>query len=62
MWGLLVTKLKQSRLVFANREELLTAISNAWQSLPQDYHRNLCLSMPSRIQKVLDANGAMTKY
>jgi hypothetical protein len=27
MWGLLVTKLKQSRLVFANREELLTAIS-----------------------------------
>jgi hypothetical protein len=30
MWGLLVTKLKQSRLVFANSEELLTAISDAW--------------------------------
>jgi hypothetical protein len=62
MWGLLVTKLKQSRLVFANREELLTAISDARQSLPQDYHRNLCFSMPFRIQNVLDANGAMIKY
>jgi arsenate reductase-like glutaredoxin family protein len=62
MWYLLVKKLQQSRLMFANREELMNAISNAWYSLPQDYHKNLCPSMPSRLRKVLDVNGAITKY
>jgi hypothetical protein len=62
MWGLMVKKLQGSRLIFANREEFLNAITDAWQSLPQDYHRNLCLSMPSRLRKILEVNGAMTKY
>jgi transposase len=62
MWGLLVRNLQQRRQVFRNRAELLTAITNAWQSLPRDYHRDLCLSMSRRVRRVIDANGAMTKY
>jgi hypothetical protein len=62
MWGLLVRNLQQQRQVFRNRAELLTAITNAWQSLPTDYHRDLCLSMSRRVRRVTDANGAMTKY
>jgi DNA-binding MarR family transcriptional regulator len=62
MWGLMVKKLQGSRLIFANREEFLNAITDAWQSLPQDYYRNLCLFMPSRLRKILEVNGAMTKY
>ncbi|KAH0814939.1 hypothetical protein GEV33_007852 [Tenebrio molitor] len=48
MWGLLIQNLQQQRLVFRNREELLTAINNTWQALPQGYHRDLSLSMPKR--------------
>jgi hypothetical protein len=48
--------------VIRNRAELLTAISNAWQSLPRNYHRDLCLSMSRRVRRVIDVNRAMTKY
>jgi hypothetical protein len=61
MWGLLIQNLQQC-LVFRNREELLTAIKNTWQALPQGYHRDFSLSMPKRIAKVIELNGAMTKY
>jgi hypothetical protein len=54
MWGLLIQNLQQQRLVFRNREELLTAINNTWQALPQGYHRDLSLSMPKRIAKVIE--------
>jgi hypothetical protein len=62
LWGLLVKKIEQQRLVFHNRDELRTAIIQAWHTLPEDYHRNLCLSMPRRLIRVIEANGAMTKY
>jgi transposase len=62
MWGLLVQNLTRQRVVFQNRDELLTAITNAWHALPQDYHRNLSLSMPRRLERVIEVNGAMTKY
>jgi hypothetical protein len=61
MYGLLVRNLQQ-RQVIRNRAELLTAITNAWQSLPRNYHRDLCLFMSRRVRRVIDANGAMTKY
>jgi hypothetical protein len=59
MWGLLVRNLQWRRLV---RDELSTAITEAWHSLPQNYFRNLCLSTHSRLNKVIEANAAMTKY
>jgi transposase len=62
MWGFLVRHLQKQRQIYRNRQELLTAITDAWHALPQDYIRNLCLSMPNRLRKVLDANGAVTKY
>jgi hypothetical protein len=62
MWGFLVRHLQKQRQIYRNRQELLTAITDAWHALPQDYIRNLCLSMPNRLRKVLDAYGAVTKY
>jgi transposase len=41
MWGLLVRNIKQQRLIFRNRADLLTAITNAWHAFPQYYNRNL---------------------
>jgi transposase len=37
MWGLLVRNLKRRQLVFHTTEELLSAITDAWRTLPQDY-------------------------
>jgi hypothetical protein len=62
MWGLLVQNLTRQRVVFQNRDELLTAITNAWHTLPQDYHQNLSISMPRRLERVIEVNGAMTNY
>jgi transposase len=61
-WGLLVKKLKAQRRIFRNREELLTAITEAWIALPPNYHRNLCLSMRNRLLLVVQQNGAIIKY
>ncbi|KAJ3631766.1 hypothetical protein MTP99_012874 [Tenebrio molitor] len=46
MWGFLVRHLQKQRQIYRNRQELLTAITDAWHALPQDYIRNLYLSMP----------------
>lgn len=62
LWGLLQKKLQSRRVIFHNREELLTAIMEEWHTIPQDYFRNICLSMPRRLENVIAANGAMTKY
>ena len=62
MWGLLHKKLQSRRVIFHNREELLTAITDEWQTIPQDYCRNLCVSVPRRLAKVFAGNGALTKY
>jgi hypothetical protein len=62
MWGLSVTFLQRPEVVFHNRDERLAAITETWHSLPQDYHVNLCLSMSNRLNKVIDANGGLTKY
>jgi hypothetical protein len=62
MWALLVQNLTRQRVVFQNRDELLTAIANAWHPLPKDYHRNLSLFMPRRLERVIEVNGALTSY
>jgi transposase len=62
MWGILIKFLQRPEVVFHNRDELLAAITEAWHSLPQNYHVNLCLSMRNRLNKVIDANGGFTKY
>lgn len=62
MWGMLVKRIQNQRLHYQNREELLAAIRTAWNDLPQDYFRNLCLSMPNRLNKVVEVNGEVIKY
>ena len=62
MWGLLVKNISVQRVVFEDRQQLLTAITEAWQSLPADYHRNLCLSMLRKLVRGIELNRSMTKY
>jgi hypothetical protein len=62
MWGSLVRTLQHRQVRPQNRDELLAVITDAWNDLPQDYFRNLCLSMANRLTRVIEANGEMTKY
>jgi hypothetical protein len=43
-------------------DELFACLEEAWYSIPVDYLRKLALSMPNRIEAVLQAKGGATKY
>jgi hypothetical protein len=61
--GILSQEMKSSR-IYANEDELWTAIQLHWDKL--DYDRetleNLALSMPNRYREVLDKNGGSIHY
>lgn len=64
VWGLMVKHIRKLNNHPNNAQELEGIIEDAWENSSQevDLARNLILSMPARLQAVLDANGAMTKY
>jgi len=43
-------------------EELFLCLQDAWSRVPVDYMRSLVLSMPRRLEAVLQARGGSTKY
>ena len=43
-------------------EQLRTIVREAWDSIPEDFLRELIESMPDRCQAVIDAEGGHTKY
>jgi hypothetical protein len=47
-----------------NANELWATIEEGWEELSQDQNlwENLISSMPRRLNAVVEANGAMTKY
>lgn len=45
-----------------NQEELRERINDAWDTITEEYTSNLILSMPRRLQDVIDKNGDMSKY
>lgn len=44
------------------RDELKIAIETAWYATPVDFVQNLILSMPRRLQAVIESKGGATKY
>lgn len=64
VWSLIVKKIYKRNFRPANAEELWEVIQNAWEELSEDqnYWQNLTESMPRRLDAVLEANEAMTKY
>nr|ACO51862.1 Transposable element Tc1 transposase [Aquarana catesbeiana] len=60
MWGIVKRKMRDTRP--NNEDELRATIKAAWASItPQQCHR-LIASMPQRIDAVIHAKGALTKY
>ena len=62
LWGILVRQVYKDNKQYINRQELKTAIVQAWDTIPQEVIDNLIESMPRRCTAVLDAQGGPTKY
>lgn len=62
VWGEMTKFMYKHDFHPRNEEELRQGINAAWDNITQEYTRSLVLSMPRRLQKVNENNGAMTKY
>ncbi len=60
LWGIVKRKMRDTRP--NNADELKAAIKAAWASIPPQQWHKLITSMPRRIEAVIKAKGAPTKY
>jgi DDE superfamily endonuclease len=62
LWHILCSNIRKRRVQPRNKEALIDALQEEWGKIDIEKVRNLCLSMPRRLQAVIDANGGSTKY
>lgn len=63
VWGIMVKHIRKLNYRPQNAEQLRAMIEDEWESLCNtQIAENLVLSMPRRLQAILDGDGAMTKY
>jgi transposase len=61
LWAIMKGKLRRRRP--SSIPELKQIISDIWNNeITQNYLKSLFMSMPRRLQAVIDANGGHTKY
>ncbi len=60
LWGIVKRKMRDTRP--NNADELKAAIKETWASIPPRQCHKLITSMPRRIEAVIKAKGAPTKY
>lgn len=62
IWGAMVKSMYKHDFRPRNRDELRHRINQAWDEITGELCRPLVLSMPQRLQEVINRNGSMTKY
>jgi transposase len=62
VWSYLTDKVYKNGKQFHSLEDLKSAISKAWDEMPDWYLARLVESMPARIQAVIDAEGKNIMY
>ncbi len=60
LWGFVKRKMRDTRL--NNADELKATVKETWASIPPQQCHKLITSMPRRIEAVIKAKGAPTKY
>ncbi len=60
LWGIVKRKMRDTRP--NNADDLKAAIKETWASIPPQQCHKLITSMPRRIEEVIKAKGAPTKY
>ena len=59
-WGFIKQQL-EGRII-KSKDALWRAIESEWDAMPLDFIRNLFLSMPNRLNSVIENFGGHTKY
>lgn len=62
LWGTIVKEIYKHDFRPQNVNQFRQRISDTWQQITPEYTQQLIFSMPRRLQKVIEVNGAMTKY
>ncbi len=60
LWGIVKRKMRDTRP--KNADELKATVKETWASIPPQQCHKLITSMPRRIEAVIKAKGAPTKY
>ncbi len=60
IWGIVKRKMRNKRP--KNADELKATVKETWASIPPQQCHKLITSMPRRIETVINAKGAPTKY
>ncbi len=60
LWGIVKRKMRNKRP--KNADELKATVKETWASIPPQQCHKLITSMPRRIEAVIKAKGALTKY
>jgi DDE superfamily endonuclease len=61
-WHILRSNIRKRRVQPRNSKALIEALQEEWAKIDMEMVRTLCLSMPRRLQAVIDAKGGSTKY
>jgi len=56
------SNIRKRRVQPRNLKALIEALQEEWAKIDMKIVRTLCLSMPRRLQAVIDAKGGSTKY
>ena len=62
VWGILTRMVFHDGAVYDTKDQLWRAIKSCWENLSMETIQSLVDSMNSRMIKVIEKNGAMTKY
>ncbi len=60
LWG--IVRSKNEKQEIKNTDELKATVKETWASIPPQQCHKLITSMPRRIEPVIKAKGAPTKY
>lgn len=62
VWGLITRNIARQNVHVQSREELIQVVQAAWAEIPENCITNLVNSMPRRLNNLIEAQGAITKY
>ena len=62
LWHILRSNIRKRKVQPRNKQALIEALQEEWGKIDIEKVNNLCLSMPRRLQMVIDKKGGSTKY
>ena len=62
IWLYMKRELQKSAVDIATKNDLLREIQSVWRNIELDYIKNLCQSMPDRLDNVIKTKGHLSKY